>query len=207
MWMIMLGALLIMRTGSCDEFYCGTQPECHSRHAGIYLKGFGGPNWAQTPTLNHAEYNTHLGYVLGGALGFHFDILSLEGECSYRRNSVNRLEVDALDIHVTGDIEQWCGFGNVLACIPLTKCFAPYVGAGLGYRHIKPGVNFDESTDTSFQNFIDSRDEWGVYQVIAGVNCLVYRCLSLQADYHYMDGWSNAKCRNHSACIAATFGF
>ena len=180
---------------------------CEHWYNGVYIKGFGGVNFARQPKWNHAQYRTGYGYTLGGALGCQLKLVSLEGEFSYRSNTVDHLKVDLLDIHVKGDIEQLCGFGNVLLNIPINNCFNPYAGIGVGYRHIKPGVNFDESSDTSLRKFVDSANDWGVYQLIGGFNFDLSRVVSIQLEYRYMDGWSNAKCSNHTADLGAVIHF
>lgn len=205
--MLVFCALMITQVGICNEICYKTMPDCINDQTGVYIKGFGGLNMAQTPTLGNAKYRTSAGYLAGAALGYKFGIVSAEGEFSYRRNSVDRLSVEAVNLHVSGDLEQYCGFGNVLVHIPITSNFQPYVGAGVGYRHFTPGVNFDDDADPTLQKFIDSRDEWGVFQGIAGLGYHVSSNISLQLDYRYVDGWSNTKCRNHSVALAANFGF
>jgi opacity protein-like surface antigen len=215
----LLCALLIITGGVCAysevsacpnssfALFKGARVEFPNCYNGIYLKGFGGLNLTREPRVHHTKYRTSYGYAIGGALGYQFDLLSVEGEFSYRHNTVDRLKVDLLDIHVTGDIEQLCGFGNILLNIPLTHCCAPYLGGGFGYRHFKPGVNFDEGSDTSLRNFVDTVNEWGVYQLIGGLNCAVSRLVSVQLEYRYLNGWSNAKCSNHTVDLGATLHF
>lgn len=171
------------------------------------MKGFGGLNLVHDTHWHHAKYRTSVGYVVGAALGYKFGLVSVEGEFSYRHNHVDRLVVDALDLHVTGNIQQWCGFGNVFVDFPVTFCFAPYIGAGGGYRHAKPGINFDEASNPTVKGFIDSADQWGVYQVMAGLGFAVSRNASLQLEYRYMDGWSNLRCSNHTVDLSANFRF
>lgn len=202
---ILFCALLLTRIGTCTS----TQvpgPE-YPNSSGFYVKGFGGMNWAQTPTIRHTKYHTNEGYVLGAALGYHFCFFSLEGEFTYRHNTITRLTIPLFDIDASGDLRQYCGFVNGIFDIPVTLCFRPYIGGGIGYRHIKPGVNFDERSDVSVQDFIDSRDDWGVYQALAGFCVNVIPCIGLQLDYRYVDGWANHRCRNHSLCLGAKIGF
>jgi len=205
---IVLCILWLSQYGMADDV-CRPCPSKYTMEwNGIYLKGFGGFNAAVRPNWNGTKYRTNSGgYVVGGALGTNFSMLNIEGEFSYRNNQINRLRIDALDIDVSGQIEQWCGFGNALVDIPLCNSIKPYVGAGLGYRHLKPGVNFDESSDRSFDHFIETRDQWGVYQVIAGCKILPLRHFNVLAEYRYMNGWSNQRCSNHSACLAASMCF
>lgn len=211
---LLLCALLIVTGGVCfasevsvnqgNSFVRFGNPTCND---GAYLRGFGGLNIAREPKWNHTKYKTSHGYVVGAALGYQFTFVSVEGEFSYRHNTVDRLKVNALDIDASGDVEQLCGFGNILFNVPITQCFTPYAGIGAGYRHINPGVNFDESSDTSIRNFIDTADEWGVYQLIGGLNFAVCQMINLQVEYRYVDGWSNTKCSNHSVDLGAAFRF
>lgn len=185
----------------------GSDHSSYSKCNGIYIRGFGGLNSAQRPKWNGAKYSTSNGYVVGAALGYQLTCLALEGEFSYRHNTVNQLKVDLLDINISGDVQQFCGFGNLLVNIPIVYCLAPYAGAGVGYRHIKPGVNFDEGSDTSFRNFVDSADEWGVYQLIGGLHFAASRLMGLQLEYRYVDGWSNTRCRNHTVDLGISVHF
>lgn len=208
-------ALLFVTGGTCFAYneavsypnnsFVGVEyPTCHQ---GGYIKGFGGLNLARRPKWKHAQYKTCYGYVVGAALGYQFDIVSLEGEFSYRRNNVDQLKIDALSIDASGHIEQFCGMGNVLVNFPVTYCFVPYVGVGAGYRHFKPGVNFDERSDPTLRDFINSADEWGVFQLIGGFNFGVCQLVNLHLEYRYVDGWANAKCANHTVDVAAVLHF
>ena len=209
-----LSAVFIAGTGTCvaayhtvEPVYLNSREPVYLNSHGIYVKGFGGVNLLHNPKWHHAKYRTNTGFVAGAALGYHFRPLKVEGEFSYRRNDVNRLTIEALNIDASGHIEQWCGLGNVLLEVPLGSCFAPYIGVGAGYRHSKPGVNFDERSDISVQSFIDSADEWGVYQAIAGFNFAVSNCIRVAVDYRYLDGWSRTDCQNHTVALNATFQF
>ncbi|HEY4831383.1 MAG TPA: outer membrane beta-barrel protein [Waddliaceae bacterium] len=203
----LLCVLLIASGGTCVAFCSDTGSAYLNNRAGVYLKGFGGLNLAHEPRWDHAKYRTSTGYVVGTALGYAFSLVSVEGEFSYRHNSIDRFTVDALDIHVDGDLEQWCGLGNVLLGIPITNCFAPYVGVGAGYRHSKPGVNFDESSDISFKTLVESSNEWGVYQAIGGLNFTLSRFVNLQLEYRYLDGFTDVRCSNHTVDLSAVIQF
>ena len=171
------------------------------------MKGFGGLNIAHELKWNHTKYKSNYGYAVGATLGYQFNVVSLEGEFSYRRNTVNELKVDALNIDISGHIEQLCGFGNLMFNIPVTQYVIPYVGVGAGYRHFNPGVNFDESSDTSLRNFIDTADEWGVLQAIGGFNFALNPLVNMQIEYRYVDGWSNARCANQTVDLGVVIRF
>lgn len=222
--MILLSALAIGQGGTCFALYDNTRPMYDNaepmyygnarpiyvnNNTGIYLKGFGGLNLAVKPHWRHAKWDASAGYVAGGAVGCHIGFLSVEGEFSYRHNSINHLVVNGTPILASrsGNLDQWCGFGNILFDVPITHWFAPHIGAGVGYRHTKPGFNFDESSDRSFQNFANSANEWGVYQVIAGLNFTTCNLVKLGLDYRYMDGWSSNRCSNHSVNLNAILQF
>jgi opacity protein-like surface antigen len=205
--MTLLSAILLVKTETCsavdfskDSVYLNSCP-------GIYVRGFGGVNLIDHPRWHHTKWHTNVGYVVGGALGCQFKPLRIEGEFAYRCNDVNRVVIDALKIEVSGHVKQWCGFGNIFFEIPVTNFCLPYIGAGAGYRHTKPGVNFDERSDISFQNFIDSVDEWGVYQGIAGIKFATPSGFSMQIEYHYVDGWGHEKTRNHTVDLSAMLQF
>jgi opacity protein-like surface antigen len=201
----LLCAILIAKTAMCMASYSYSDPVTND--PGIYLKGFGGANFLHNPNWHHTKYRTNAGYVVGGAVGCNFFPLSIEGEFSYRNNTINHLFVDALNINVKGNIEQWCGFGNALVKFPLSGSFVPYAGIGAGYRHTKPGVNFDESSDISIQNFIKTANEWGVYQLIGGFNFAISPSVGMQLEYRYVDGWSATHCSNHTIALGAAVQF
>lgn len=183
-----------------DTVYLNSNPR-------IYVRGFGGLNLLHHTNWHHAKYRTNAGYVVGTAVGCRLRPLRIEGEFSYRSNDVSRLTIEALNVDVTGHLQQWCGFGNVLFEVPLKCCCLPYIGVGAGYRHIKPGVNFDERSDTSFQNFIDSANEWGIYQAMAGVNFTVSDMVNMQLGYCYVNGWTHDKCASHTLAVSAILQF
>lgn len=206
--MTLLCALVIASAGTCDAAPSNAVSFFYRNDdTGIYLKGFGGANLTRHLRWDHTQYDTSTGYAVGGALGYKLSLLSVEGEFSYRHNSVDQLVIDTSNIQASGDIEQWCGFGNVLLDFPMSCCFAPYVGVGAGYRHIKPGVNIDESSVISFASLVKSAKEWGVYQVIGGLNFVVSQPLNLQLEYRYVDGWSGINCSNHTVDLSARIQF
>jgi opacity protein-like surface antigen len=205
----MLLALLIAKTGTCDVRNPASMmsPVDLNSKNGIYLTGFGGLNFLHKPIWKHTTYCTSSGYIVGGAIGYQFCPFRIEGEFSYRNNTVNRLVIDALDIDVSGDIEQLCGFANAYLDIPVSTYFKPYVGLGFGYRHTNPGINYDQRSDISLDSFIKSVDDWGVYQAIGGLNFVLARCVDVQLEYRYMDGLSKNDCRNHTVDLGAKVHF
>jgi opacity protein-like surface antigen len=212
----LLCVMLMAKTTMCVASYSYSDPVINApaiydmpviQKTGVYLKGFGGANLLHNPNWHHTKYRTNTGYVIGGTVGLNFSPLSIEGEFSYRNNTINHLRIDAFNVDMKGTIEQWCGFGNVLLKLPLSQSLVPYAGAGAGYRHTKPGVNFDESSDLSFENFIKTANEWGVYQVIGGFNLALSPSVGMQLEYRYVDGCSATHCSNHTIALGASILF
>lgn len=200
--MMLVCSILIVRSGTCYAS-CNTAI-CDP---GIYLKGFGGLNVAHESRWRHANYRTSAGYAVGAALGYKFSLLSIEGEFSYRHNCIDRFDMEALDIHVRGELRQWCGLGNIILSVPVSYRLAPYIGIGAGYRHTKPGLDFDEEPGISLHDFVESAHEWGVYQAIAGLNLIASRFVHLQMEYRHLNGWSNVRCSNNTLDLSMVIRF
>lgn len=128
-------------------------------HDGFYANAFVGPNWIQCQKEHGFRMNFDTGFVLGGSLGYRFwDCVKLEGELSYRRNSISSFKWQGgkaklsshhseVDVSSRGKIQ---GSANVASLSYMVNaiysfninCYQPricnltsYVGLGAGYGY------------------------------------------------------------------------
>lgn len=166
----------------------------------LYIKGFSGLNATNGLKWDDGHYDCRAGIIAGGSIGYKFNLILLEGEFSYRNNSIDHITTDNIGFDLSGDLKQYCGFGNLLFNIPVTFRFSPYVGVGYGYRHLT--VNFKETFDAPPAR-INSIKESGAYQVIGGLDFVLYKRVSLQLEYRYLDSFRTTCC-NHNVDVGLT---
>jgi opacity protein-like surface antigen len=154
-------------------------------HAEPYGKLFGGVGLGTDHDLSatllddddaetlYGEYDTDLGYVVGGAYGYNLSrFLSVEGEVAYRSNNVSSAVIDDEDFEGDGDLTSLSFMGNAILSAPGAAGFAPYAGAGAGLARI--GGEGDH--DFTF-----------AYQVFGGVSKTLSERLSAAVEYRYLD--------------------
>lgn len=116
------------------------------------------------------EYDTDLGYTVGGAVGRNFsDYLSLEGEVAYRSN-----EIDGADAVFGGDDLNALSFmaNGVVHGPDQAGGFTPYAGAGAGAVRLAA---------------VDDSDLVFAYQAFGGVRKNLSENLSAGVEYRYLD--------------------
>lgn len=119
------------------------------------------------------------GWAFGGAVGYHWDMLRLELELSYRENDASDFEGAAT---TTGDVSQFAQMLNIIFDIPLGESVELSLGAGIGGAL----VDADITATTLLGTAIVSDDDYVLaYQAIAGLSVDVGERTELFAEYRY----------------------
>lgn len=185
----LLTCLLIMGKAHALTFY----DQCE----GPYVGAFGGANWMDVRTLHHhprvkTDFNT--GYHAGLQAGYRFALpVRVEGEVSYRRNTLNHLKVDHEKFKPHMNTQTWAYMANAYYDLNLHPELRPYVGAGVGYARTSAHVRHE---DVSFKG----KDDGFAYQGIAGVNYALCEKTDLGLEYRYFAGRKNVN--DHSLGLA-----
>ncbi len=153
---------------------------------GLYAGVEAGVNFVPKIQFHMPDSNTwtqkqDLGYALAGQLGYAFGPVRVEGELSWRQNSMDKINDNLGTFGADGNINAVAVMANVYYDIKTGTQFTPYVGAGIG------GINMDEDHITANGQLITKDSDLRLgYQGIAGVAYAVNDQLSIKADYHYV---------------------
>lgn len=156
---------------------------------GLYATVKGGVTQAQDQSFN-TEYDT--GFTGGAALGKKFGNYRAEVEGIYEESDADG--VDAKTEFSGAMLNGFYDFKN-------TTAFTPYVGAGVGYGHIR------YSSDVAG---VDSVSEEALaYQGIAGVGYELNPCWTLTGEYRFVGTTKEADTRyqSHSAIAGLRYSF
>jgi opacity protein-like surface antigen len=159
----------------------------------FYIDGFAGVNFINSRTDDNIHERYNVGYAVGGALGYSFSRhFRVEGEISYRRNTIDEFESDYY-LSASGHIEKLAFMGNVLLDIPLCKaCLIPYLGIGLGGSWDKTRFTFEPICtygDCIYVFNSLSGTSWEfVCQGIAGLTFAVREKVCAAMEYRYLGG-------------------
>jgi len=173
---------------NCVPVYCLPSP--------FYISAFGGANWFKGKPSNA---NFKPGYVVGGALGYRFNInMRAEVEFSYRYNKVNYVKLVGQREHVHAHAKSYSGLANLYYDLPLDAGVTPYVGAGLGYTKLH---GFAKKAGLTYKN---SAERFS-YQAIAGIRKEFYSNLSLSVEYRAHRVHNNSYSQSVGGTLAYNF--
>lgn len=173
-----------------------------------YLRGLVGYNHLSIPSVPEASVEAGGGCVIGGAFGYRFSrTVRIEGELSYRNNSLDTLIIKGDGAHINvgldGEISSFTYMTNFFFDLPLNWPIIPYIGAGFGgYREWGNG-NIPILNGTPNEVRLKIRGGGVAYQVIAGLNVLHYERLDGGIEYHYLNSLTNQDGdSNHSVIVS-----
>lgn len=119
------------------------------------------------------------GWAFGGAIGYHWDMLRLELELSYRENDAS--DFDGADT-TTGDVSQFAQMLNIVFDIPLGETVELSLGGGIGAAMVDAEI----TATTVLGSAIVADDDYVLaYQAIAGLSIDVGERTELFAEYRY----------------------
>ncbi len=168
-----------------------TTSSIQAANSGVYIGAMGGANF-----LNFSEkeiYNSQIdldinkGYLIGGIAGYNYaDIpLRVEGEFSYRHNSVKNITIDGSKLSFNKEkndasIDVFTYMYNVYYDFNLDCDFTPYIGFGIGYSIFR--VNF-KADDIKLRGTGDGLTS----QRIAGISYALCDKTDLGLEYRHIN--------------------
>lgn len=164
---------------------------------GPYLAAFGG--WNSVNSMSESlgingtdprEIQFNNGYVVGGAVGTcvpGWNWLRIEGELSYRRNSVKNVTVGGEgSIARSGHISALAVMANAWADFPVTSNVTVHAGGGIGAAHLNLNTNIcGPGCNPPSALTVDGSDSVFAFQLGAGAAWHVMPSLAFTVDYRY----------------------
>jgi outer membrane protein OmpA-like peptidoglycan-associated protein len=195
---------------------------------GWYLRGETGWNHADGLGIHGsngglaASTGLSEGYLIGGALGYHFGNLSLEANVDRRANDASSIHIGnpgafpaATGGGAGGTLEGISFMGNLLYDLPYNwNGFRPYIGVGAGVTHLAlDGLSAGSTTIANDDDMV------GSVQAMVGVRYDLTDHWGLGLEYRFLNGFhpaftdskgqvfSTSDYRNHSILLSATYSF
>jgi opacity protein-like surface antigen len=162
-----------------------------------YVSLFGGVSWLDdvktdyefddTPGTYHADIDTDVGFIIGGAIGTHLtDDLRVEVEVAYSENDVDQIHYDSpVDGSTNYDAHGKFGILTFMANfwydVPLSEDLKPYIGGGAGVAIVDGDVGYDDFED--YDPIFDNSEVAFAFQVGAGLRWQVWENVTLDVGY------------------------
>jgi len=177
----------LLITFVCVLAFFFSAPVCSAE--GLYVSGNLGFAMASDSDLTdstvpgitvNTEFDT--GLAFGAALGYNFSRFRVEGEISYQKNDVDKIEAQGVFLDATGNARALSFLINGYYDFKNRSAFTPYISAGLGFAQ----VEFND-LDISGLGFSGSSDEDTVfaYQIGIGVGYAVTEKVTIDVKYRY----------------------
>lgn len=177
-------------------------------HPGPYVSGFVGVSiprdsdvtgfdfFGNTPFSDRVEFDP--GINIGGAVGYDFGYVRLEGELSYKYSEMKSITetvpepVSFLD--VDGNLGVFAGMVNLFIDLHNNSPITPYFGGGVGFAALSLSDTFgiNPLTGAGPVVYVGDDDAVFAYQAGAGIGIALNRQLTLDLGYRYF-GTSTAR--------------
>jgi opacity protein-like surface antigen len=146
------------------------------------------------------------GINVGGAGGFDFGYLRIEGELSYKgaeMSSIVEKNSQTRYANVDGRAGAFAMMGNAFLDLRNPSPVTPYIGGGVGIANVRLTNTDGTDTRTGFRTRLYDSDNDTVfaYQAGAGLEIAFTQRLSLDIGYRYF-GTAKAKFNRHSSTAA-----
>ena len=157
----------------------------------FFLALGGGANWLDDvkakAVTNFGSPPLEVGFDTGWAAeattGYHWDLLRIELELSYRANDLESFRFGSPQTTISGDESQFAQMLNVLLDIPLGDTLALTLGGGVG--GVLVDIDISGRTVIGETVLLDGDDYVFAYQGIAGLSVDVGERTEVFAEYHY----------------------
>jgi len=180
---------------------------------GPYFTIMAGPTFVDDSTWTRTgapstEFEFDAGYNVGGALGYKYKMLRIEGEVAYRQNDIDQFKIGAITVDAPGNIGAFSAMANVYFDFENHTAWTPFIGAGAGWASA-------EVEDLTISGFLtgDEDDDGFAYQFIGGFGYEVSEALTANLEYRYfaMDdpefGAIKADYKTHNIVVGLRYVF
>lgn len=176
---------------------CSAEPP----HPGPYVAGFVGVSipqdsdvsgfdfFANTPFSDRIEFDP--GVNVGGAVGYDFGYVRLEGELAYKYSemkSINeKLPAPTSFLDVDGNLGVFSGMVNLFVDLHNNSPITPYFGGGVGFAALtlSDTYGFNALTGAGPVIYAGDNDTVFAYQAAAGIGIALNRITTLDLGYRY----------------------
>ena len=167
--------LLILLTGTCS---------IASEFNGFYMGLQGGINDMEDTETQGVKGEMDNGFTIAGTVGYDFGYFRVEGEAAYRKNDIGEIIINDEKTQSSGDVTSTTFMLNGYFDFENKTKFTPFVGAGIGYNHVKNDgtARYGGSTTVTY----DDTDTVLAYQLTAGVAWEVTDAFVLDLSYRYL---------------------
>lgn len=158
---------------------------------GGYLAGFLGvsiPRDADVDSYDGTIYNDRVefdpGIAVGGAVGYDYGFLRMEGEISYRQSEINGVTDRPSGVPYTGvdgDVGALAFMANAFFDMENNTPITPYWGGGIGFAVL----DVSDTTSAQGQLYYEGDDTVFAYQAGAGVEIALNPFVSFDLGYRY----------------------
>lgn len=158
------------------------EPPCHTHQTNFYAKIFSGPNFLQNTTIdgNHASYKT--GYIVAGSVGYCWPYgLRLEGEYSFRKNGISKIDFVSQGSSKNGDFHSSSYMVNLSAWGCVFWNVKPFIGGGIGY-------DFQHMHSSNSRIVFSQKWNHFAWQVMAGLGFPIFRNAEITVEYRFHQG-------------------
>ena len=176
---------------------------------GFYIGGHIGPSLLEDADLSFAPIEFDEGFGLGGAVGYEFEQIRIEGEITYRSNDIDNIN----GFFFGGDIDAVSYLINGFVDFETGNRFKPYIGAGIGVSDVEINPNADTKFPVDFVTGGDNDDTVFSYQLVAGLRYAVSEPVTLDLSYRYFAtagpefGPADFDYINHNVFLGISFMF
>lgn len=131
------------------------------------------------------EFEFDNGYSVGGAVGYDFGTVRLEGEIAYQKTAFDNVKAtysgDSVTLNMDGDISVVSFLINGYFDIKNDSAFTPFIGAGAGYADITAN-----DVTIAGENLGSVASDGGLaYQLSLGVSYAVNEKTAIEVKYRY----------------------
>lgn len=128
------------------------------------------------------EFESDMGYALGGAIGYDFGNVRIEGEIAYQTNDLDQVKAFGASVDATGDTSSLAGLLNGYYDFNNISPFTPYISGGVGVAKVE--INDFNIPGSGFSDVNEDHTLFA-YQVGVGVAYAVDEKLNFDVKYRY----------------------
>lgn len=141
------------------------------------------------PFSDKTEFDPGINF--GGAVGYDFGYVRLEGELAYKFSDIKSVTQQSPAVipffNVDGDLGVFSGMANLFVDLHNSTPITPYFGGGVGFAVLSLSDTFGIDPLTGFGGplYLEDNDTVFAYQAGAGIGIALNRVTTLDLGYRY----------------------